>query len=230
MKLVNAKVISATVGALALGASLATPVFAWPTRSQDITCSRIHWEMQNDTNQTHEFVGKIISPISFETKQNVQPNEWGVLDKNWNLEGKNHVKATISMGGDTRVVEKDLDCPVPSPTPSPSPTPTPTPTPSPTPSPSPSVSPTPSPSPTPTVIVINNSQEQEQQQNNNQSVNVTTPQVLPATGVGTLGLATLVTGGPLGFALTKFGRGRVSKREEENLADFASGLVESRRD
>ena len=238
MNILSGKVLSATAGAALLTVSLATPVFAWPTRAQDITCNRIHWEMQNDTNKTYEFVGRVTSPISFETKQDVKPNEWGVLDKHWNLQGNVKVKASISMGGDTRVVEKDLNCPVPSPTPSPSPTPTPIPTPSPTPSPSPKPSPTPSPSPTvsptpspspspsPTVVIINNSQEQKQEQHNNQTVNVT-PQVLPETGVGTLGLATLATGGPLGFALTKFGRGKVSKRDE-SVEEFANRIFSDR--
>lgn len=97
-------------------------------------------------------------------------------------------------------------------------------TPSPTPSPSPSPSATPSPTPTPTPTPCTNctGQEQHQEQNNTQTVNVIVPQVLPATGIGVLGMTAIFGGGPLGLMLAKYGRGRMSAKREESLAEFAS--------
>ena len=216
MNLRIAKFLTSVAIVATLGAFITTPVFAWPTRNQVVNCTNIRWEMQNDTNKTYDFVGRVTEPITFEVKQSVKPGEWGVLDKSWNLSGKVKVKATISMGQDTRTVEKDLDCPLASPTP--------TPTPSPTPSPSPSPSPVPSPSATPCTNC--GSQEQHQEQNNNQTVNVTVPAVLPATGFGGLALLSLLPTSALGFVLRK--AKRTSSQTEENLTEFASDLVDRR--
>ncbi len=143
--------------------------------------------------------------------------------------------------------------PTPTPTPSPKPTPSPTPSPKPSPSPSPSVSPTPSPTPTPTpvvspsptpVVTVNNNEnknEQHQEQNNHQTVNITTsgqvagattvPLKTPDTGVSVLGMASMFGAGPVGFALSRFGRAvKVTgkREEEENLSEVAVGLSKKR--
>lgn len=111
-------------------------------------------------------------------------------------------------------------------------------------------SPTPTPvaSPTPPPAGGNNQQQQqnqEQTQNNNQSVNVTNtnnntvnvPQVAgvstiakqPETGVSVLGMASMFGAGPVGLALSRFGKGRVLKgKKEENLAEIANDLVQNR--
>jgi len=119
----------------------------------------------------------------------------------------------------------NYDC-VPKPSPSPSPSPTPTP------------SPTPVVSPSPTPTAVSQEQHQEQTQNNNQTVNVSVagavsgvkaPVKLPETGVSVLGLTSMFGAGPVGFALSKFGRGRTNiKKEEENLSELASDLVNGR--
>ncbi len=210
MNLRTAKFLTSVAIVATLGTLITTPVFAWPTRNQIVNCTNIRWEMQNDTNKTYDFVGSVTEPIAFEVKQSVKPGDWGVLDKSWNLSGKVKVKATISMGQDTRTVEKDLDCP--------------TPTPSPTPSPSPSPSPVPSPSPTPCTNC--GSQEQHQEQNNNQTVNVTVPAVLPATGFGGLALLSLLPTSALGLVLRKFKK--TSSQTDESLTEFASDLVDRR--
>lgn len=139
----------------------------------------------------------------------------------------------IQVGWSARVVG--------GPEPSPTPTPTPTQTPSPTPPPS-----------------GGNDQEQEQEQeqeqdqeqnqdvdvnvsqNNNQTVNITSPASpavagvkvplkQPETGVSVLGTSLMAGAAPVGFALSRFGRGRiVSKKEEETLGEFANGIVSGR--
>lgn len=95
-------------------------------------------------------------------------------------------------------------------------------------------------------------QEQDQEQNqdvdvnvdvnqeNNQTVNVTNPAPpavagvkvplkQPETGVSVLGLTSMATAAPVGFVLSRFGRGRaVTGKKEEDLSEIASGLVRGR--
>lgn len=130
----------------------------------------------------------------------------------------------IQLTWSARVVAKPQLSPSPSPTPSPTPTPVAT------------------PSPTPPAGGNNQSQSQEQktevnvEQNNNQTVNITNPAPAvagikvpvkqPETGVSVLGLASIAGAAPVGFALSRFGRGRaIGKREEESLGEFAKGLI-----
>lgn len=87
----------------------------------------------------------------------------------------------------------------PSPTPSTSPSPSPNASPSPTPTPTPTVSPSPTPTPTPTPQVAS-------------------VKVLPATGLGVLGMTAIFAGGPLGLMIANYSRGR----KEDNLSEFAS--------
>lgn len=148
---------------------------------------------------------------------------FSVNGSQWNLGDVHYLAMNINY-----------DC-VPKPTPSPSPSPTPIPTPSPSASPSPTPTPTPTPTVTPTVT---QEQRQEQTQNNNQTVNVTVggaiagvkaPAEAPETGVSVLGLTSMFGAGPVGYALSRFGKGRVSaKKEEENLSETALGLVKGR--
>ena len=107
--------------------------------------------------------------------------------------------------------------------------------------------PTPTPTPAPPAGGQNQEQNQQQTQNNeqNQTVNVTNtntntvnvpavagasvPLKQPETGVSVLGMASMMGAAPVGFALSRFGRGRtlVGKREE-SLAEIAFGLVNRR--
>lgn len=146
----------------------------------------------------------------------------------------------IQVGWSARVVGGTQPSPSPSPTPSVSPSPTPTPVASPTPPPSGG---------------NNQDQDQEQEQdqeqnqdvdvnveqNNNQTVNITNPAPpavagvkvplkQPETGVSVLGLASMAGAAPVGLALSRFGRGRVvgKKDEEETLGEFAKGLIGNR--
>ena len=120
------------------------------------------------------------------------------------------------------------------------------------PEPSPSPSPTPVATPTPEPQGGQDqgqSQEQkqktevnvnvEQKQENNQTVNVTAPAVAgtstvpvkqPDTGVGVLGMASMAGAGPLGLLLARYGRGRITAKKEENLAEIALGLAKKRLD
>lgn len=113
----------------------------------------------------------------------------------------------------------------------------------PSPTPSPTPNPTPSPTPSPVVIVVNNDnhnenhQEQTQTQNNNQTVNVTTGQVLgattvptraPETGVGMLGMTGMFGAGPIGFVLSKFGKGKFSSKRKEDINEIAMGIITNR--
>lgn len=120
----------------------------------------------------------------------------------------------------------------------------PSPKPSAKPSPKPSHSPRPSSTPGPiggtTTNNTNNnnqSQTQTQTQNNNQTVNVTVssqntgkvlgaavPTKLPETGLSLLGFATMLGAAPVGLVLTRFGRGRIV-RKEEDLAGLASSIT-----
>lgn len=106
------------------------------------------------------------------------------------------------------------------------------------PSPTPSPTPTPVASPSPTPTTDGQSQSQTQTQNNNQTVNVTNsiptvagatfvPRKSPETGVSVLGLTSMVGAGPVGFALSRFGRGRAIKKEED-LEEVAMNLVTRR--
>jgi hypothetical protein len=113
---------------------------------------------------------------------------------------------------------------------------TPTPTPSPTPTPVATATPTPTPG------TGGQSQSQTQTQNNNQTQNVTitnnsTPAVitasvptkLPATGPDVLGLATMFGAAPLGVVMSRYGRGRLTiKKEDEDLNSIANDLVKAR--
>jgi hypothetical protein len=112
----------------------------------------------------------------------------------------------------------------------------------------PSPSPSPSPSLQPPCDDCGGDQEQEQnqdvdvnvEQNNNQTVNISNPAPpavsgakipfkQPETGVSVLGLTAIGGAAPLGFALSRFGRGRlVGKREDESLSEFASGIMSRR--
>ena len=123
--------------------------------------------------------------------------------------------------------------------------PLPSPTPSPSPSPQPSSVPSPSPSPEPEGGQ-GQDQEQDQEvnvnvnvnqtQENNQTVNVagqvagvsTIPLKQPETGVGVLGMASMVSAGPLGLALARYGRGRIVAKKEEDLTSIASDIVSDR--
>ena len=120
--------------------------------------------------------------------------------------------------------------------------PSPTPSPTPTPSPSPTVAP--SPSPTPAAGGDNNNNnnnnndididiDNNQTQTVNVSGGVTTASVpvkQPETGVGVLGMTAMFGAAPLGLALSRYGRGRLmTTRKEEDLAEIANGLVNTRR-
>ena len=52
----------------------------------------------------------------------------------------------------------------------------------------------------------------------------------PETGANVLGLATMFGAAPLGIALSRYGRGRlmVRKQEEKDLSEIANDLVKSR--
>src|SRR3989344_134490 len=119
--------------------------------------------------------------------------------------------------------------------------PSPTPSPTPTPSPSPTVAP--SPSPTPAAGGDNNNNnnnnndididiDNNQTQTVNVSGGVTTASVpvkQPETGVGVLGMTAMFGAAPLGLALSRYGRGRLmTTRKEEDLAEIANGLVNTR--
>lgn len=91
----------------------------------------------------------------------------------------------------------------------------------------------------------NQDNDQENDQENNQTVNVTqnvttggtgtvagtsTGLKQPETGLGVLGTTSMFGALPVGFALSRFGRGRIgAKREEESLSEIGSNLVESRK-
>lgn len=123
------------------------------------------------------------------------------------------------------------------------------------PSPTPSQSPTPTPTPTPEAVggsnvnITNNNNnsndnhnEQNQDQTNNQNVtvNVTsstgivkgvkTPTITPETGISVLGMTSMFGAGPIGFVLSRFGKGRISKKREETLSEVAMGLFSHRND
>lgn len=246
------KTLAPLAGAAVIGSITAGVVFAWPTKGPEIDCNHIKWEMQNDTSQTHEFTGKITSPIQFTSTSEVKPNEWGVLDKTFsNLNGSVVVSASISMGGDTRNTTKTINCTQPSPTPSPTPSqspspspsasPSPVPTPSPSPSPTPIASPEPTPSPCincggPEINVTNNNNNTNNNTNNN-NINITNtastvasvaaPAETPKTGPGAIALSALFGTGPLGIALSRFKKGKLIK-DEEKLEAFASSIFKDR--
>lgn len=151
-----------------------------------------------------------------------------------------------------RVVEKPK--PSPSPRPSPSPTPSPSPLPSPTPPPTGGDvnvdvdvdNDNDNSNENENNNENNNEQDQSQNQDvdvnqeNNQTVNITTnippavagakvPLKQPETGVSVLGTVSMASAAPVGFALSRFGRGRViARKKEENLSELASNLVEGR--
>ena len=92
-----------------------------------------------------------------------------------------------------------------------------------------------------------NSQSQSQDNHQEQNVNITnnvtnpSPTVLsasiplksPDTGVGVLGMVSMFSAAPIGLALSRFGRGRITlgkREEEEDLGSIANGLVKSRKE
>ncbi len=124
----------------------------------------------------------------------------------------------------------------------PSPSPSPTPSVSPTPSPTPTVTPTPTPAvtPSPTPGIVNENNNTNNNTNNN-NINITntnnsTPQVLaasapvsqPKTGVGVLGMASMFGAGPIGLFLSRYGRGRLVSKKEEDLSQSATSIYSER--
>ncbi|MEX2027923.1 MAG: hypothetical protein WD988_00295 [Candidatus Curtissbacteria bacterium] len=106
--------------------------------------------------------------------------------------------------------------------------------------------PAPTPTPTPTPAPVGGqTQTQSQTQNNNQNVTINNPaaaaaaapvktvaaKTTPATGPGELALAGMLGAGPVGFALSRYGRGLkvIGKREEEDLMDIAQSLFSERK-
>jgi len=92
-----------------------------------------------------------------------------------------------------------------------------------------------------------NVNKQEQNQENDQTVDITVtnttevesatvssgkvPLKQPETGVGVLGFASMFSVAPIGYLLTRYGRGRIIKsRREENLARVGKDLVDTRGD
>ncbi len=98
--------------------------------------------------------------------------------------------------------------------------------------------PSPSPSPTPGPTQEQH-QEQTQNNNQNQTVNITnnnTPAVAgvsvpvkqPETGVSVLGLTSMAGAAPVGYLLSRFGRGRTTGKREETLEEIAMGIFRKR--
>lgn len=88
--------------------------YAWHwTRGPFVDCFHIRWEIQNIENKPASFTASVISPESFaySTSATVAAGEWGVLDRQFsNLNGNVRVRATISMGPDSREIMRDLIC------------------------------------------------------------------------------------------------------------------------
>lgn len=113
----------------------------------------------------------------------------------------------------------------PSPTPSPTPTPTPAPPASPSPSPGESIN-----------ITNNNNNNNTNNNTQNQTVNVTgtvagvsVPAKQPETGVSVLGLTSMAGAAPIGYLLSRFGRGRITNgKKEESLEEVAMGIFTKR--
>ena len=110
-----------------------------------------------------------------------------------------------------------------------------------TPSPTPTPTPVPTPTPSPTTTGSQSqSQSQSQTQNNNQTVTVTNtvsqpavqvtkvPVKQPETGVGVLGMLSMFTAAPFGVILSRYGRGRLVGKREEELSETASNLARAR--
>lgn len=123
--------------------------------------------------------------------------------------------------------------PTPSQTPGPSvsPTTSPSPTVTPIPTPSPAVTPSPSPATGGDTNVNNNSNNQSQDQDNNQTVNInvsnsgsvqgaSTITESPETGVSVLGMASMFGAAPFGFILSRYGKGRIAKKKEDQSDSF----------
>ena len=108
-------------------------------------------------------------------------------------------------------------------------------------------SPTPTPvaSPTPipctscgaTTITINNKNEQHQEQHQDQHQEqtgtvagaTTVPTKTPETGVGVLGMAGMFSAAPVGVVLSRFGKGRITGKKEEDINEIAMGIIDNKR-
>lgn len=110
-KKVAFKIVSSIIGAAIMSLTVVSTVFAVPTRGPEIDCNHIRWEMQNETNISQTFTGRVTSPIDFTISDTVAPGYWGVFDIPFsNLSGNVLVSAWISMGGDNRNITHTLDC------------------------------------------------------------------------------------------------------------------------
>lgn len=107
--------------------------------------------------------------------------------------------------------------------------------------------PEPSPTPTPTPVVctscgsttnitINNNNEQHQDQDQDQHqeqtgtvAGVKAPVKTPETGVGVLGMTGLFSAAPIGVLMSRFGKGRIMGKREEDMNEIAMGIINSRR-
>lgn len=106
----------------------------------------------------------------------------------------------------------------------------------PTPTPTPEPTPTPTPTPAPVGGVTNNNNNTNTNNNNiniasapAQAAKVVAKQ--PETGPNALALAGVFGAGPVGFALSRYGRGLkvIGRREEEDLMGLAQGLFSERK-
>lgn len=106
-----------------------------------------------------------------------------------------------------------------------------------TPEPSPTPTPVPTPTPTPctscgSTVIINNNNEQHQDQHQEQTgtvAGVKAPVKTPETGVGVLGMTGMFSAAPIGVLMSRFGKGRIVGKKEENINEIAMGIVNSKR-
>lgn len=105
------KIISILIIALLLP-FLASNAFAHEVSDVELSCSGIHWEMQNTHPKFRQkFVGSVTYPIEQMTVDVLEPDEWGVLDADFpEFNGPMKVSASIYIAGDVRRIEQVINC------------------------------------------------------------------------------------------------------------------------
>lgn len=166
----------------ALFAFATASAYAHPTSELEFDCSGIHWEMQNSHPRfTQKFAASVRHPVNVVQSVAVEPGEWGTLEVEFpEYNGPMRVQAAIYIAGDVERIDEVINCgqmPIEEES-----------------------------TPTPKVRVQTggNTRQAQTQEATTEAKEVETPDELPETGAGAIGLLSLIPLLPAGYLLRKY--------------------------
>lgn len=95
-----------------LFAQVTANAYAHPTSQLEFDCSGIHWEMQNSHPRfTQKFAASVRHPINEVHSVLVAPGEWGTLEVPFpEHNGSMRVQAAIYIAGDVERIDQVINC------------------------------------------------------------------------------------------------------------------------